>query len=108
MAAEDALHSRQFTSGKHCLAYMLPVSAKGEALFVKPDVNGEAGVHVHSYDEITSTIQGKSAHRFDYDTGEFRRAKVSRWDQHDATYDGSHRRTWTYPPGGGLGDAKRI
>lgn len=111
MSAGDALHSKQFgerPTGKHCLAYLLPVSSKGEGLFVKPDVNGEAGVHVHSYDEVRSTIQGRSAHRFDYDTGEFRRAKVHRWEQSDALGGGTHRRTWSYPAGGDLGDAERI
>lgn len=86
----------------------MPLSAKGEGLFVKPDVNGEAGVHVHDYDELRRVIAGRSAHRFDYDTGEFKRTKVARWEQSDAIGDGTHQRRWSYPAGGDLGDAERI
>jgi hypothetical protein len=107
MSASGSL-GPQFGPKKHCLAYMLPVHSSGESLFVKPDVNGEAGVHVHEYDEIRSTIKGTSAHRYDYDNGEFKRAKVHHWVQQDATYDGGHRSTWSYPAGGDLGDAERI
>lgn len=102
------LNRQQFGQQKHCLAYLLPVHSSGETLFVKPDVNGEAGVHAHDYDEIRSVIAGKSAHRYDFDTGEFKRAKVHHWDQADALGDGTHRPTWSYPAGGDLGDATRI
>lgn len=104
----SSLSPQQFGQPKHCLAYLRPVHASGETLFVKPDVNGEAGVHVHDYDELRAVIKGKSAHRFDYDTGEFKRAKVHHWDQDDAVAGGLHRATWSYPAGGDLGDAERI
>lgn len=95
-------------SGRHCLAYLRPVAANGETLFVKPDVNGEAGVHVHTYDQMREVIKGKSAHRYDYDNGEFKRAKVHHWDHADALPNGVHQDRWSYPAGGDLGDAERI
>ena len=104
----SSLSPQQFGQKKHCLAYLVPIHSSGEALFVKPDVNGEAGVHVHEYDELRSVIAGKSAHRFDYGTGEFKRAKVHHWEQADSLGDGTHRRTWRYPAGGDLGDAERV
>src|SRR3954451_9165721 len=101
--------TEEFASGgKHCLAYLNPVAANGEGLFVKPDVNGESGVHVHDYDELRGVIAGKSAHRFDYDSGEFKRAKVAEWHQSDAIAGGTHQRRWRYPAGGDLGDAERL
>lgn len=110
MAAGDALSSDQFGGrpGKHCLAYVSPFTAKGESLFVKPDVDGEAGVHVNSYDELRQVVKGKSAYKWDDDNVEFRRAKVHHWQHADATYDGGHRATFNIPAGGDLGDAEPI
>jgi hypothetical protein len=107
----SALSSQQFgerPTGKHCLAYLRPVAANGEGLFVKPDVSGESGVHVHDYDQLRQVIKGKTAHRYDYDNDEFKRAKVHHWDHSDAMPDGSHRSTWQYPAGGTLADATRT
>lgn len=108
MSASGSLGPQFEQPKKHCLAYMLPVAANGESLFTKPDVDGEAGVHVQSYDEMRQVIKGKSAHRWDGDNNEFRRAKVHHWDHAEATYDGTHRYTFRIPAGGDLGDAEPI
>jgi hypothetical protein len=108
VAASDSLNGDQFARQKHCLAYMLPISTKGETLYVKPNIDGEAGVHVQDFDEMRQVIKGKSAHRPDYDNATFSRAKVDHWIHSEGLYDGTHRRTFTIPAGGDLGDAERI
>lgn len=98
---------KQF-SQKTPLAYLLPVKKDGTSLFVKPDVNGRAGVDVHDYDELRGVIAGKSAHEYDFDNDEFRKVRVHHWDQSDYLADGTTQRRWSYPAGGDLEHAERI
>ncbi len=48
-------------------------------LFAQPDLSGRNGVDVHSYDEMKQVLSRKSGHRFDYDSGTFKKARVHTW-----------------------------